>query len=104
MKRLVCVFTALSIMFAFSMSAFSQWKGYGDLNCDGKINSTDALLVLMHSTKVKVLTGDALKAADVSCDGKVNSSDALLILRYSVGEINSFPADTNNPDIGHDFY
>lgn len=104
MKKLACLFMSIALVVSFSIGAFAQWKGYGDINCDGKINSSDALMVLMHSTKSRVLTGDSLKAADVSGDGKVNSSDALLILNYSVGRINVFPVDTNDPDLGHDIF
>ena len=62
----------------------------GDVNKDGNINSTDALMVLQHAVGQKTLTGDAKTAADVTKDGNINSSDALKILQYSVGNIKSF--------------
>lgn len=62
----------------------------GDVNKDGNINSTDALMVLQHAVGQKTLTGDAKTAADVTKDGSINSSDALKILQYSVGNIKSF--------------
>ena len=61
----------------------------GDVNRDGKINSTDALMVLQHAVGQTKLTGDAKTAADVTKDGTINSSDALKILQYSVGNIKS---------------
>ena len=61
----------------------------GDVNKDGSINSTDALMVLQHAVGQKTLTGDAKTAADVNKDGNINSSDALRILQYSVGNIKS---------------
>lgn len=62
----------------------------GDVNKDGDINSTDALMVLQHAVGQKALTGDAKTAADVTKDGNINSADALKILQYSVGNIKSF--------------
>ncbi len=59
----------------------------GDVNSDGKINSTDALLCLQHSVGKIKLEGDAFTAADVDKNGFVNSSDALKILQFSVGKI-----------------
>lgn len=57
----------------------------GDVNSDGKINSTDALLVLQISTGLIKLTSAQIKEADVNGDSKVNSTDALEILRISTG-------------------
>lgn len=59
----------------------------GDVNSDGKINSTDALLCLQHSVGKIKLEGDAFTAADVDKNGFINSSDALKILQFSVGKI-----------------
>ncbi|MBQ5782968.1 MAG: hypothetical protein IIV99_06255 [Oscillospiraceae bacterium] len=63
---------------------------YGDVNADGKINSTDASLVLRYATSGVSITTDA---ADVNGDGKINSTDASLILRYSSGKITKFPVE-----------
>jgi alpha-tubulin suppressor-like RCC1 family protein len=60
----------------------------GDANCDGSVNSIDALLVLQY---VAALLG-ALRcqgAADANHDGSVNSIDAALILQYVAGLIGS---------------
>lgn len=63
-------------------------KATGDINGDGKVNSTDALLALRYSTgSSNLISGNALINADVNGDGKVNSADALIILRISIGEI-----------------
>lgn len=59
----------------------------GDVNSDGKINSTDALLCLQHSVGKIKLEGDTFTVADVDKNGFVNSSDALKILQFSVGKI-----------------
>lgn len=63
---------------------------YGDVNTDGKINATDASLVLRYATSGVSITTDA---ADVNGDGKINSTDASLILRYSAGKITKFPVE-----------
>ena len=62
----------------------------GDVNNDGKINSSDALLILQSAVgKITLSTTQAL-SADVNKDGKINSSDALKVLQYAVGKITSF--------------
>lgn len=62
----------------------------GDVNCDEKINSIDALIALRHSVGLEWLEGNAFLAADVNKDLAVNSVDALEILQYSVGQITEF--------------
>lgn len=59
----------------------------GDVNFDGNINSTDALMVLQTAVGSRTLSANEKKAADVNGDGNVNSADALKILQYAVGEI-----------------
>ena len=56
---------------------------YGDVNKDGKINSSDALLVEEYSSEMTNLDAIQLEAADVMNDGKVNSLDSLRIKEYS---------------------
>ena len=69
---------------------FNPESTTGDINKDGMINSSDALLALQHSVGVTTLTGKDYIRADVTKDNVVNSNDALQILRYSVGMIESF--------------
>jgi uncharacterized protein YkwD len=64
----------------------------GDVNGDGKVNSSDAVIVL--STYAKQLTGqikkttDAFtKRSDVNADSKINSLDAVWILKYFASSI-----------------
>ncbi len=56
----------------------------GDVNFDGKVNSTDALLVLQHVVGTKLIGYQNMHIADMSGDGQINSFDALQILRKSV--------------------
>jgi hypothetical protein len=62
----------------------------GDVNGDGKINVTDAMVTLRYAVK-KISADDLiLEAADVTGDGKVNVTDAMQILRYAVKKITEF--------------
>lgn len=55
----------------------------GDVNMDGKVNSTDALMVLQYYAGVLSDLPNKV-AADFNGDGKINSSDALAILVFYV--------------------
>lgn len=70
---------------AASASAMAFATDYmGDVNDDGAVNSSDALLILRHSVGDETAALN-LKKADVKADNVVNSSDALAVLRMSVG-------------------
>lgn len=58
-----------------------------DINGDGRINSTDALIALQHSVQSITLSGDALTSADVNGDGRINSMDALIMLQISTEKV-----------------
>lgn len=61
----------------------------GDINFDGAITSTDAMLALKLSMEENTI--DAIqKVADVNADGKVTAADAMLILQYVTGVISEF--------------
>lgn len=62
----------------------------GDVDMDGKITITDALLIFKHKSGEKTLSADAQKAADTNKNGSVDVADALLIFKYKSGEIKSF--------------
>ena len=64
---------------------------WGDVNGDGKVNSTDAVLILRYAAQLGVDIDTA--AADVNGDGKINSTDAVLVLRYAAQLITKFPAE-----------
>ena len=72
---------------AESTSAVSTHAGnkMGDVNCDGKINYNDAILVLRSSVGLSTIDLDMIPYADVDQNGKINYSDAIKILRVSVG-------------------
>lgn len=87
--RLLCclmVFCCTCSMCVPSASA----NTLGDVNGDGSINASDALLVLQHSVALISLSSESITAGNVNEDGNLNASDALLILQYSVGLVIDF--------------
>ena len=63
----------------------------GDVNCDGKVNSRDALMVLQLNAGL--MSGlPCIQNADVSQDGRINARDAALTLQFHVGLLNHLPA------------
>ncbi|GAE90048.1 carbohydrate-binding domain-containing protein [Acetivibrio straminisolvens] len=64
---------------------------YGDLNSDGKVNSTD--LTLMNRYILKSYTDINLIRADLNGDGKINSSDYSLLKRYLMRLIDVLPVE-----------
>lgn len=74
----------------YSDFILSSRVALGDINADGSVNASDALLALQHSVKLTTLEGDKFTAADVNVDDKVDAADALLILQKSVGLVDEF--------------
>ena len=59
---------------------------YGDVNGDGKINSTDLLVLQRHILEIEKLQGVFLKAGNINKNGRNPSSlDSLLIQRHILG-------------------
>jgi len=59
-----------------------------DADRDGKVTSSDALIVLQYTVGIDdVMTADSILQVDCNGDGKINSVDALTILRIVVGDI-----------------
>ncbi|MBR5452774.1 MAG: dockerin type I repeat-containing protein, partial [Clostridia bacterium] len=59
----------------------------GDINGDGRVNTTDVGLANAHAKKTNLLTDYRFACADVSGDGRVNTTD--------VGRINAHAKKTN---------
>ncbi|ODM27047.1 sugar-binding protein [Clostridium sp. Bc-iso-3] len=81
--------------YLFNLNWFTFDKGsgneyLGDLNSDGRVNSTDLQLLKRHLLRINLLTGTNLLNADVSKDGKVDSTDYTLMKRYILKLISSF--------------
>lgn len=66
---------------------------YGDANCDGRINSLDAALVLRALAGLDTLSAAGLLNAKVSGGAELSSYDAILILQYVVHRIDHFPVE-----------
>ena len=73
---------------------------WADMNCDGSVNSLDALYVLVRESEdcVEYLTVQAVpvdnfwaQGADVNLDNTIGSRDALLILQLDAGLIERLP-------------
>ncbi len=56
---------------------------YGDVNHDGRVNSSDALKVEEYAVEMASFDAVESEAADVKNDGKLNSFDSLAIKEYS---------------------
>ena len=73
-------------------ASFTYEAGYtlGDVNNDGSVDTSDAVLALRIYVGTYSATDVQRKAADVSKDGVIDTTDALLMLRFYVGSIKSF--------------
>ncbi|MEE1066078.1 MAG: dockerin type I repeat-containing protein [Acutalibacteraceae bacterium] len=85
MKKVLCALLVLGIILTSSFTVFAATAG--DVNSDGKINSSDALLILQYSVGSNP-SGFNKNIADMNSDGKINASDALTVLQIAVGSIN----------------
>lgn len=81
MKKIIAF--AMAMIMAASLCVSASARLVGDVDSSGKVNSTDALLVLKYTVGIEKTINT--KYADVNNDGKVNSSDALDILKICVG-------------------
>ncbi len=69
----------------------------GDVNCDGKTNSRDTLMIELDYVGELDLTGVAAIAADMNFDGKLNSRDTLICeLKYVYWADNQYTSLTKN--------
>lgn len=62
----------------------------GDVDNNGVIDATDALLVLKHAAKLELLDEVQQMAANVNTDAFIDASDALMILKYAARLIEEF--------------
>ncbi|TYQ18193.1 UNVERIFIED_CONTAM: arabinoxylan arabinofuranohydrolase [Acetivibrio alkalicellulosi] len=76
--------------FMFETEDSNNSISLGDLNGDGKIDSTDVILLRRHLLDITPLTETALLNADLNKDGRIDSTDYALIRRYILGIISSF--------------
>ena len=58
----------------------------GDVNMNGKVNSTDALWIKQYVAGTREFDEYQLQLADVNGNGKINSTDALWISQQVAGD------------------
>lgn len=88
MRKILSLITAAALVFSMatsSITASAKSIEYGDVNGDRKVNSTDALDILLYSVGSKEAEEIITEAGDIDRNGAVNSNDALMILQYNVG-------------------
>lgn len=66
---------------------------HGDVNKDGAVDISDAMLLAKYYSGVRELTDRQLAAADVNGDGAVDVLDVTLLIEYCNGLIDRLPAD-----------
>lgn len=67
----------------------------GDVDGNGKVNSSDSKIVSQYVTGIKKLNKWSKSAADVNQDGMIDAIDVALILKGATGSI-EFPYQTTN--------
>lgn len=72
--------------FTYSRDPSNPWS-LGDVTRDGRVNSSDALIVLQATVGNVALDEEQQVLANVNHDARINSSDALMILQATVGNI-----------------
>ena len=72
-------------------ASVSYLRLLGDVNSDGAVNSTDALIVLSADADLDTSESCPMNYGDTNADGLVNSTDALIILSYDVHFTVPFP-------------
>ncbi len=73
-------------------TTFTEKLLNGDVDQNGRVDSTDARLVLQYAVKKIGAQALDLRTADADGNGSVNSTDARLILQYAVKKISTLPA------------
>jgi hypothetical protein len=68
----------------------------GDVNGDGDLNSTDALIILSGDVGIDISQFCPINCGDVNADGFVNSTDALIILSFDAGFSVPYPIGTSS--------
>ena len=63
----------------------------GDVDGDGSVTSTDAVLIQRADAGITTATADMIRRGDVDGDGKLTILDATFIQRYLIGIKVSYP-------------
>ena len=73
-----------------AMQVAAQGMASGNVDGEGEVTSSDALMALQAATGKVKLSSAQQEAADVDGDGKITANDALQILQYVTQKINEF--------------
>ena len=108
MKNIKYLFIIVILVIAFVLFKSTIYKNnsneillgdsyaLGDINGDGKVNSSDYILVRAHILKTKELTGEELRRADVDGKNGITSVDYILIRKIIIGVDISSELSQNN--------
>ena len=66
---------------------------YGDMNDDGIIDASDALLILKIAAQIEPATGMQLIIGDVDGNGFLDANDALQVLKRAAQLLGRFPVE-----------
>ncbi|MBE6708548.1 MAG: hypothetical protein E7578_04810, partial [Ruminococcaceae bacterium] len=98
MKKLLSFVLSLTILMSMSLpivgGGTSGCRSAGDVNSDGKINLSDASLLLKHISKWEGFSVDTDRA-DILNDEKINLSDVSMLMKYIAG--------WSNIHLGHNY-
>ena len=64
---------------------------YGDINMDGSITLSDAVMLNKEVADTVSLSDAALRNADCNLDGEVNGSDAIILMKFLTRILSSLP-------------
>ena len=90
---LMILIMAVSVSYKMPVKAESTSLRIGNVDTNGSISASDALLVLQHAAKLNKIDEELQEYADVNADGNINAEDALDILKFAARIIDKFKAD-----------
>ena len=83
----------LACYFAFCFVFAADGALRGDVDQNGRVNTSDARLILRHAVSLDSLPEEMVTFADVDSDGSLKTADARLALRMAVGLEELFTMD-----------
>ena len=92
MRTLVGAGALVAVIFALVGFASAGVQPPGDINCDGRVTSVDAAIVLQYDAGL-IGKGPCHVQGDASFDGIINSLDAAIILQREAGLLSRCSSD-----------
>lgn len=101
LSGLLCTTFAFSSCIANMGNVFAEEVTYqnGDVNCDGRINSTDCAIILQkvldssYIMPIENVTTDYIAIADMDGDGVLTASDAAIVMQKILNNGSSTPSE-----------